>query len=42
MISTEIPSFLDLFVATWNDLNIPNIDNISVTDFKKELYKLMY
>ena len=35
-------SFLPRSICTWNDLNIPNIDNISVTDFKKELYKPMY
>ena len=30
-------SFLPRSICTWNDLNIPNIDTISLADFKKEL-----
>ena len=30
-------SFLPRSICSWNDLNIPNIDTISLEDFKKEL-----
>ena len=29
-------SFLPRSICTWNDLNIPNIDTISLADFKKK------
>jgi len=42
---TDLPgyknSFLPRSIPTWNDLNIPNIDTISLDDFKKELSKLI-
>ena len=34
-------SFLPRSIPTWNDLHFPNIDIISLDDFKKELSKLI-